>query len=199
MASMDEIAPTDVQVLRLGSVAGAERSTTRSPTLHQRLRVRRRRWRLDREIADGYPPDGSQLHALRWRQLADPRVRAAVAADVRRIVDDAEQPYTVLHAVALGHPPGLLRLLSAEVLAYRDGLLGLAERLEAPTAVNPRGVARARLLLADAEGPLYCLAPERSLEETIWWIADGLQDRPDHPSRLQHDREARTPASRVNA
>lgn len=61
------------------------------------------------------------------------------------------------------------------VLSWREGLLGLAERLEAPDPISATAVARALMLLCDGAGPLYQDDTERSLGEAIWWIADGMQ------------------------
>jgi hypothetical protein len=61
------------------------------------------------------------------------------------------------------------------VIGCREGLLGLADRLEQLTELNPRGLARALTLITDATGPLYNGASTRSLREAVWWIADGLR------------------------
>lgn len=61
------------------------------------------------------------------------------------------------------------------VLTWRQGLLGLADRLERPEPVNPCGVARALVLLTDGVGPLYDPGRSRSMGDAVWWIADGLQ------------------------
>lgn len=140
-----------------------------------RLRVWLGRSRLDRELADGCGPKASDLHALRARQLVGRPVRHEVAASLRRVVDDAGQPYAVLNATSLRRGGALVSLCSSEVLEWRGGLLGLADRLQAPPPVNPRGVAQARVLLGDGAGPLYNLLPRRPLGETLWSIADGLQ------------------------
>ncbi|MBV8219684.1 MAG: hypothetical protein JO325_14555 [Solirubrobacterales bacterium] len=60
------------------------------------------------------------------------------------------------------------------VLASRESLLGLAERLESPDPVNPCGVARVLVLLTDGTGPLYSRGGGDRLREAVWWIADGL-------------------------
>jgi hypothetical protein len=146
--------------------------------LVRRLRVWLGRWRLDRELADGWPSQSSDLHALRAWQLAERSVRHQVAASLRRVVDDAEQPYVVLSSPSLRRAGALVSLCSTEVLDWTDGLLGLADRLDGPAPVSPRGVARARVLLFDGTGPLYNPSPRRLLGETIWWIADGLQRMP---------------------
>ena len=66
------------------------------------------------------------------------------------------------------------------VIASREGLLGLAERLESADAVNPCGVARARALLTDKRGPLYSCLSGASVKDALWWIADGLRLCPPH-------------------
>lgn len=65
-------------------------------------------------------------------------------------------------------------------MLYREGLLGLAERLERPGPFNASGVARLGMLLSDGLGPLYNPNSERSVSEVIWWVADGLAPCPPH-------------------
>jgi hypothetical protein len=60
------------------------------------------------------------------------------------------------------------------VLAWREALLGLAERLEQPVPLDPCGVARALVLLTDGGGPFYNAGADRSMGDAVWWIADGL-------------------------
>jgi len=60
------------------------------------------------------------------------------------------------------------------VLAWREALLGLAERLEQPVPLDPCGVARALVLLTDGGGPFYNAGADGSMSEAVWWIADGL-------------------------
>jgi hypothetical protein len=55
--------------------------------------------------------------------------------------------------------------------------------MENPATVNPRGLARARLLLTEATGPLFSPNPDVSLRSAIWHIADGLQLCPPHDWR----------------
>src|SRR5262249_20700789 len=61
------------------------------------------------------------------------------------------------------------------VLAWREALLGLAERLEAPVPLDPCGVARALVLLTDEDGPFYDAGADRSMGDAVWWTAGGLQ------------------------
>jgi hypothetical protein len=169
MASMDVI-----ETPLLGSSAGPQRRELQRPGLGQQFRVRLQRPRLDREFADGCSPERSPLHARRARQLTDPRLRSDVAGSLRHIVQDAAEPDAVLAPVRLRRSIVLVSLRQEEVRTWREGLLGLAHRLDGPAAVSPCGVARAMSLLADGAGPLYNPDPRRSLGETIWWIADGL-------------------------
>ena len=68
--------------------------------------------------------------------------------------------------------------LGREVRPCRDALLGLADLLEQAGYSDACGLARARWLITDGAGPLYCDRTDRSLIEAIWWIADGLSLAP---------------------
>lgn len=112
--------------------------------------------------------DASVDHALRAGQLLDPLTRRELARSLREVVRRAENPSPA--------PFGsTVPVLGNVVLSWREGLLGLAERLERPVPTNPCGVARVLLLLTDGAGPLYSRAPQRPIGEMLWWIADGLQ------------------------
>ena len=65
----------------------------------ERLRLRLRRSRLDRDLADGCPPDRSDLLASRARYLADPLTCHELAILLRRVVADAEHPSAELSPV----------------------------------------------------------------------------------------------------
>jgi len=132
--------------------------------LGRRLRVRLHRRRLDRELADGC--DASQDRVLRASELTDPGTRRELARSLREVVANAENPRRALFGSAVP-------VLSAAVLPWREGLLGLAERLEQRDPINPCGVARVLSLLTDGTGPLYNPASRCSLEHAIWRIADG--------------------------
>ncbi len=147
-------------------------STSRSP-LRLRLRVGLHRRRLDREIAEGRDFAGSPEPALRATQLTNFAARSRLARALRRAVADADpsRPPQLGVAVPVCRPA---------VLAWGEGLLGLAETLERFGPLNPCGVARTLELITDGTGPLYNRAPQRSLGELLWWIADGLQPCPPH-------------------
>jgi hypothetical protein len=131
------------------------------------LRVRLRRARLDRDLADARMGERSEEHALRAAQLTSGATRCDTARSLREVVAAAENPRAEWF--------GSTALLDRDVVvAWRDRLAGLAERLEQPSPIGACGVARARVLASDGMGPLYNPASERSLAEAIWWIADGL-------------------------
>ena len=143
-----------------------------SPAHGARLRARLRRTRLDRELAEGRAPEVCEDHALRARQLTDPVARGRVACSLRGVVAKAERAPGGLGSAA--------PVCRGAVLAWREGLLGLADRLEQPGLVNACGVARALVLVTDGTGPLYNPAAERSLGELVWWVADGFAPCPPH-------------------
>ena len=85
-----------------------------------------------------------------------------------RLVEHAERPSDALLCCAVP-------VCRRSVLAWREALLGLAERLEQPVPLAPCGVARALVLLTDGGGPFYDARAQRSIGEAVWWIVDGLQ------------------------
>jgi hypothetical protein len=130
-----------------------------------------------RELADGCTHDRPPELARSAEQLAYPRTRRELAGSLRRVVGESEHPRTVTL------PPSTVPVLRTVVASWREGLLGLAERLERPGPIHRCGVARVLGLLADVSGPLYSADAERSMEDWIWWIADGLQPCPPHDWR----------------
>ena len=147
--------------------------SVRSPRLGVRVRVLLRRRRLDRELADGCAGDASEERAWRAGDLAGPATRRQLACSLRRVVADAERP----RAALLSHAVPVHR---QAVVAWREAVLGVAERLERPGPVNACGVARVVVLLTDGTGPLYNRSSGRSISDAVWWVADGLQLCPPH-------------------
>jgi hypothetical protein len=147
--------------------------SVRSPRLGVRVRVLLRRRRLDRELADGCAGDASDERAWRAGDLAGPATRRQLACSLRRVVADAERP----RAALLSHAVPVHR---QAVVAWREAVLGVAERLERPGPVNACGVARVVVLLTDGTGPLYNRSSGRSISDAVWWVADGLQLCPPH-------------------
>jgi hypothetical protein len=142
--------------------------TKQVSVLSKRLWVKLHRHRLDHQLADGLDPLDLTERALRATQLAAMPAQRRTARSLRRVVKEA------------GRPTGLaleatIPVSQRAVLTWRQGLLGLADRLERPEPVNPCGVARALVLLTDGVGPLYDPGAARSMGDAVWWIADGLQ------------------------
>jgi hypothetical protein len=141
-------------------------------SVSRRIRVHLHRGRLDRQLADGCAPDEFADLAIRAEELADPLHRRRVARSLRRLVEQAE----LSPAARVGSAAPVWR---PSVVRWREGVLGLAERLERPAPVDPCGVARALLLLSDGGGPFYNGRAAHSMSNAIWWIADGLQRQDD--------------------
>jgi hypothetical protein len=84
-------------------------------------------------------------------------------------------------------------VLAEAVAPWREALLGLADRLEGRGHISACGLARVLYLLTDGGGPLYSPRSERSLAETIWWVADGMAGCSSHewgcPVRIKLDPE----------
>lgn len=61
-------------------------------------------------------------------------------------------------------------------VTWREGILGLAERLEGAAPANVAGLDRVRVLLAQLNpDPRHNPAQPQSIGQMIWWVADGLQ------------------------
>jgi hypothetical protein len=62
------------------------------------------------------------------------------------------------------------------VMAGRQAVLGLAERLDGPAPVRPRGVVLAHTLLTDGGvSPLFNRHCAQSVFEAIWDVTDALE------------------------
>jgi hypothetical protein len=169
----------DEHVLETAAPAAPGRAQQRrdsgdgGPGLLLRLRVRLHRGRLDRDLARGAACETGVEHALRARQLVDGATRRGLARSLRRVSAEAGRARsTPLTAT--------VPIDRKAVAPWREALLGLAERLEQPVEVSPRGVARVLMLLTDGSGPLYSPATDRPIGEAIWWAADGLALCPPH-------------------
>jgi hypothetical protein len=135
-----------------------------------RLRVRLRRRALDAQIAAGQPFGLSPVLLSRAAQLTHPRTRRRVARGLRRLVDYADRvgPRPIVSRFVFG-PTG------ASVMAGPEALLGLADRLERPAAVSPRGVLLARALLtSEVRDELVDPHLGPSIAYRVWEVADVL-------------------------
>lgn len=146
-------------------------SAGRFAPAYARFRARLWRHRLDDELAQRCPAVATELHRIRARELCDPLTRHELGLALRRVVVDAERPGVFVNRAPVRRDA---------VLEWREGLLGVAERLEGPAELNACGVARVSLLITDGTGPLYSSLSGASVGDAVWWIADGLRVCPPH-------------------
>jgi len=134
--------------------------------LWDQLLVRLRGFRLDQELADGVSPEASVELALRAQLLVRPRHRRELARAVGRLLSVAQRRPD---AIAMRVP-----VCRDRVRACEDELGELIRRLQARGPVPARGVAKAGLLLADANGPLYRRSSRDDLRAGVREAADAL-------------------------
>ncbi|MBV9819475.1 MAG: hypothetical protein JOZ07_14175 [Solirubrobacterales bacterium] len=104
-------------------------------SLHRRSRQLRRR--LEGQLPKESPAVGAAARALRVKAIPDALDRAGLALAMRQIASDAERPGATLDESICG----------VAVLQWREGLLGLAGRLEGEqgsAALDFREITRAR-------------------------------------------------------
>jgi hypothetical protein len=127
--------------------------------------ARLRAVRLDRDLAGGASPDATVALALRAQMLVRAQARRDLAASARRVLAAAMQA------------PGAGRL---PVPVCRDAVLecsaqfGELIRLVTARPVPACGVAKARVLLADASSPVYHRASPDDLRARVRDAADAL-------------------------
>lgn len=136
----------------------------------QRLRVRLTRGWLDRQLARGATCDASPALALRAAQLASPPARKAIAVLLDTVLLAAEE--------RAANPGSPLIVNHDEVIAAREQIVALVERLLSAAVLEPRGVALARLLVRDARSPLFSDASGHTLEQALSEIAVHLRSDP---------------------
>src|SRR5919202_4932745 len=126
--------------------------------LRDRVEARVRTHQLDRQLADGVPPERSAALSLRARRLVDPAFAPALATRVHEIVREA-----VLRRVPRAQMAVRLTAV-AELAAEFDEL---ARRLVAPSPPAVRGVAQISVLLGDGSGPLYSSYADEDLAGAV--------------------------------
>jgi hypothetical protein len=135
----------------------SERLAPRRPSLVAHLKAALAARKLDRALAAGDNPGRSSAMRLRVGRLTSERHRKRLADAFDRVVEDVEHPPA--------GPSPKVPVRGAEVREARAMLLGLAIDLRADGPVHARGVAKAELLLTDADSPLYTPSPEGALWE----------------------------------
>jgi hypothetical protein len=131
-------------------------------TLGLRMRVLLRKNRLDRMLAEGADPAQSAELALRAAQLTSDAHRRSLADGFDEVLSIAEGhgPHRRCAAPPIAHH---------DVRASRAALLQLSRALRYDPAVRPSGVARAKRLLTDGNGPLYV----ESADDALWHALRG--------------------------
>ena len=120
-------------------------------------------WRaqhLDRQLARGADPMGSDELSLRTGQLGSARTRERLACALRGAVELAgRQPDPWLSSALIGRQA---------IRENQELLLALAERLSTREPVGVEGLATASLLITDPSSPLYHDDASRSLAVTAY-------------------------------
>lgn len=138
-------------------------------------RTRTRVWtrlhanRLDRALAAGTSPDSSASLLLRAQTLIGARARAWLSRIVRSLIDQARRPnYPATPSIPL---------CRRKVLAARETIEELADRLLTGDPVDAQGVAQIHLLLTDAYGPLYRHPAADDLQPALRAVIEALDVR----------------------
>ena len=136
-------------------------------------RVRTRLWAhvratsLDHALAAGASPDSSAALSLRAEQLIRAGTRRKLAQSLRRLVGEASRR-------SLPRAPRV-PLCRRKILASRELMLELAERLSSQEPVDVRGVAQLRLLLIGVVSPLYGDPGADDLEPVLQAALEALE------------------------
>lgn len=141
------------------------------PRLALRLRVRSKRRKLDRALADRADPWGSDELACRARQLMLASTRRQLANVLLNLIDAAQEPDTNWQAHGTALP-----LRSQAVRDARRELLAVADRLRDPTPAAIRGVALAVLLVYDQRSPIFTDSERQGVSEWANRVLRALDD-----------------------
>ena len=114
--------------------------------LRDRLAARLNAPLLDRELADGVPPEAGAALSLRARRLLDPAFAVGLARSLNRLLREACSGES---------PRARIPVRRDAVLQSADDVDALARRLLATDPLGVPGVARVALLLGDGTGPLF--------------------------------------------
>lgn len=169
----------------LDEVSGGPIASTVRPW--DRLLVRLRASRLDRDLAGGASPEATVALALRAQMLVRVPARRELARSAHRVLA------TAMQAPAAGRLP--VPVCRDRVRDCSEEFGELIRRLVAAGPVPARGVAKARVLLTDAGGPLYHRASADDLGARVRDAADALSANliPPPPSSAGQAARSRSP------
>ena len=109
---------------------------------------------LDASLAAGRPPESSRLLAARARDIVSLRRRRSMAGNWEHVLRVARRAQRARRGGSRG-PAGAVPVCADRVVAAEPAIRDLMNRLAAPLPVPARGVAMARVLLTDANSPVY--------------------------------------------
>ena len=137
------------------------------PSLALRVRTRRRRNRLDDELARGADPAASSELGLRAAQLRSEVGRRKLANALVKAVGEARGPN-------LGAFRAKTRRQHARIRQYADALLALVLRLRDDQPIDVRGAAMTAQLVNNRRSPLYREGGQ-DLQDALLAARDALE------------------------
>jgi hypothetical protein len=147
-----------VLLLTPACAAHADVVEPRRVRVRDRLEARVRTHHLDRQLAEGVPPERSAALSLRARRLVDPMFGRTLARRVQAIVREA-----VVRRV----PRAQIAVRLAAVAELSAEFDELARRLLGPRPPAVRGVAQVSVLLGEGSGPLYSTWADEDLGAAV--------------------------------
>ncbi len=108
---------------------------------------------LDASLAAGCPPESSRLLAARARDIVSLRRRRSLAGSWEHVLRVARRAQRSRRAGSW--PPAAMPVCADRVVAAEPAIRDLVNRLTAPLPVPARGAAMARVLLTNANSPVY--------------------------------------------
>ncbi len=150
----------------------AARDDGRLDRLRLRLRVARRRTKLDRALAEGASPDADPALELRATQLTARSTRRAIAGTIADLLSAAEEEPPEAFGAVSARPS----LRGDEILASRAELRAVVDALEEPHPLSPQAAALAAWLVWDSASPMYAVGLHSSVADVADAILAGSED-----------------------
>jgi hypothetical protein len=119
---------------------------------------------LDASLAAGHPPESSRLLAARAQNIVSLRRRRSMAGSWEHVLRAAHRAQ---RARLAGSPSAAVPICADRVVAAEPAIRDLMNRLAAPLPVPARGVAMARVLLTDANSPVYNRHADVALTDAV--------------------------------
>lgn len=110
---------------------------------------------LDESLASGSDPDSASLLAARAQDIVSLDRRTATAAHWERLLRVARQSASAPPVPRPAARTAAMPVCAGQITAAEPAIRDLVSCLSVPLPVPAQGVAMARVLLADATGPVY--------------------------------------------